>query len=274
MTIQIIQKLSIERGKTNGKHQETSQGRGGLYACGACGGNGNSRNSCGGGIVAYSGYVDAANKGVDESLVSDVSYALQLAAYADTSFASDTAYIVGLQYDDEPVLYGVGTDITENPDELVSALEASFGSNLSSALQLKYSGWSLGAVSGLVSYSGSSFAGNEEALLSDIQVFTNAYKEFLEENPDWTTNFTSEDDAYLAYLSSLGVDTSDSTAVANATALYLASCAANADVDEHIAWWCSGLSDDSMPSEYENMTLIASDLTVYMGEIVAWEEAI
>ncbi|MCD8343278.1 MAG: hypothetical protein LUC19_02670 [Oscillospiraceae bacterium] len=92
MAIQIIQKLSIERGKTNGKHQETSQGRGGLYACGACGGNGNSRNPRWGGIVAYSGYVQKANETLDEQLLSEIKYAGQLGA-AGGSTASGAVYV-------------------------------------------------------------------------------------------------------------------------------------------------------------------------------------
>lgn len=207
------------------------------------------------GTVAYTGYIKAANKGVDEKLISDVAYSMYLAGYADPNFLEGDAYVVGLKYGADPELKAVGADEgTTGEAKLQNALEMSFGSGCTAngTLELRYDGWKLGAVTGVLSYVGSSFDGNAEKLLGDIQTFTDSLNTFLGENGGDRLNqvLNSENSEYAKYLKSMNAATSQE--VANATTLYLAQYAANkSDPEEYAQWWASGLegTEEYVPSE-------------------------
>lgn len=207
------------------------------------------------GTVAYTGYIKAANKGVDENLISDVAYSLYLAGYADSDFLEGEAYVVGLKYGENPELKAVGTDEgTTGEAKLQNALEMSFGSGCTTngTLELKYNGWKLGAVTGVLSYVGSSFDGNAKELLGDIQTFTDSLNAFLGENGGNRLNLVlnAENSEYAEYLK--GMNAATSQEVANATTLYLAQYAANkSDPEEYAQWWASGLqgTEEYVPSE-------------------------
>lgn len=207
------------------------------------------------GTVAYTGYIKAANKGVDEKLISDVAYSMYLAGYADPNFLEGDAYVVGLKYGADPELKAVGADEGTTGDaKLQNALEMSFGSGCTAngTLELRYDGWKLGAVTGVLSYVGSSFDGNAEKLLGDIQTFTDSLNTFLGENGGDRLNqvLNSENSEYAKYLKSMNAATSQE--VANATTLYLAQYAANkSDPEEYAQWWASGLegTEEYVPSE-------------------------
>lgn len=239
------------------------------------------------GTVAYTGYVKAAHKGVDEQLISDVAYSMYLASYADPNFLEGNAYVVGLKYDDNPELKVVGVDgeNTTGESKLKNALEMSFGSNCTEngALELTYDGWKLGAVTGLLRYGNSGYSGNEESLLTDIQTFTNALNDFLGGNKlENVLNATNSD--YADYLKKMNV--SNSQEAANATTLYLAQYAADkSNPDEYAAWWGSGFDPEFTPSELRaaadsfnhpdefNAYDATGDLMVFSGAQVAAAEA-
>lgn len=86
------------------------------------------------GTVAYTGYIKAANKGVDKQTVGDLMYAAQLADYADPSlFGENGTAIIGVT--------NAGT--LTSADSFADALEDSMGDL--GAVVLKYSEWN-GAV--------------------------------------------------------------------------------------------------------------------------------
>lgn len=230
------------------------------------------------GTVAYTGYVKAAHKGVDEQLISDVAYSMYLASYADPNFLEGEAYVVGLQYNAKPSLKAVGG--SEDTTKLKSALEMSFGTGCTEngTLQLTYDGWKLGAVTGLLSYSESGYSGKEKELLGDIQTYTDALTEFFE-GKDFTS-LLEQDDDYMQYLKSLGV--TDEREAANATTLYLAQYAAsNIKADEYAIWW--GSDFEILPSDLEEVfdptagseqvQAHTGSYMVALGSMVAAEEA-
>lgn len=233
------------------------------------------------GTVAYTGYVKAAHKGVDEQMISDVAYSMYLASYADPNFLEGEAYVVGLQYGKEPALKAVGTDeYTTGEAKLKNALEMSFGTGCTDngTLALTYDGWRLGAVTGLLSYGESGYSGKEKELLGDIQTYTDALTDFFTGK-----NFEEllkQDDDYMKYLKSLGV--TNEREAANATTLYLAQYAAsNIKADEYAIWWGSDFS--ILPSDLdgafnpdagsEEIQANTGTFMVALGSMVAAEEA-
>lgn len=224
-------------------------------------------------VPTYGAYMERANKAADETLLSDISYALQVGARADTSFPGDDIYVVGLNTDAAPV-YTVISETSSDTSPVKSVLQDAFGTDLDSALRLKYDGWTC-SLSDLTYFVESSYSGNEEELLEDIQLFTNALAYWFEQQisagKDITSLLGSE---FTEYLEERGIGTTDTQSMANAMTLYLAQAVKNADLDEHITWWKSGLSESSIPSEYNGMQTNLSDLAVYMGEEVACCEAV
>lgn len=233
------------------------------------------------GTVAYTGYIKAAHKGVDEQMISDVAYSMYLASYADPNFLEGEAYVVGLQYGKDPALKAVGTDEdTTGEAKLKNALEMSFGTGCTDngTLALTYDGWRLGAVTGLLSYGESGYSGKEKELLGDIQTYTDALTDFFTGK-----NFEEllkQDDDYMKYLKSLGV--TNEREAANATTLYLAQYAAsNIKADEYAIWWGSDFS--ILPSDLdgafnpdagsEEIQANTGTFMVALGSMVAAEEA-
>lgn len=233
------------------------------------------------GTVAYTGYIKAAHKGVDEQMISDVAYSMYLASYADPNFLEGEAYVVGLQYGEDPALKAVGTDEdTTGEAKLKNALEMTFGTGCTDngTLALTYDGWRLGAVTGLLSYGESGYSGKEKELLGDIQTYTDALTDFFTGK-----NFEEllkQDDDYMKYLKSLGV--TNEREAANATTLYLAQYAAsNIKADEYAIWWGSDFS--ILPSDLdgafnpdagsEEIQANTGTFMVALGSMVAAEEA-
>lgn len=82
------------------------------------------------GTVGYSGYVKRANMAVDQQLVSDIKYAIQLAYLSDAdSFAGNQVMVLSM---DNAPYYSGG-------DALSNAVTAAFGN--SDSQRLKYNGW-------------------------------------------------------------------------------------------------------------------------------------
>lgn len=226
------------------------------------------------GTVAYTGYIKAAHKGVDEQLISDVAYSMYLASYADPNFLEGEAYVVGLRHGDKPKLAavtaeGIATQEESDVLKLKNALEMSFGSNCTTngTLELTYDGWKLGAVTGVLSLVDSSYHGKEEQLLGDIQTFTDSLKEFLGDSEGSRLNsvLNSSNSDYANYLNSVGAATSQE--VANATTLYLAQYAASkSDPEEYANWWASGFDPYSIPKEIAEAAEKFNDPNSYNSE--------
>lgn len=83
------------------------------------------------GTVAYTGYIKAANKGVDKQTVGDLIYAAQLADYADPGLLDANLGMIILTAD--------GTEVTGSNGNFTAALDASVGDTR--ALKLAYSDW-------------------------------------------------------------------------------------------------------------------------------------
>lgn len=128
------------------------------------------------GTVAYTGYIKAANKGVDKQTVGDLMYAAQLADYANPSLFGENGNAV--------------IAITENgatvvSDAYVSAIEDAMGDL--STICLTYDGWS-GTVDGSVASEAmtnlqgyfdqtyeASYANSVEELWEDVEKYTQHY---------------------------------------------------------------------------------------------------
>lgn len=83
------------------------------------------------GTVAYTGYIKAANKGVDKQTVGDLMYAAQLADYADPNLLEQNLGMIILTTD--------GTQVTGSNGDFTAALDSSMGDT--QALKLAYSEW-------------------------------------------------------------------------------------------------------------------------------------
>lgn len=88
------------------------------------------------GTVAYTGYIKAANKGVDKQLIGDLIYASTLADYANPGLFENSVGMIILSTDGNPQVMG-----STNSGKFQSALEDSMGDL--DALSLSYSGWGL-----------------------------------------------------------------------------------------------------------------------------------
>lgn len=86
-------------------------------------------------VPAYSGYVEKANKGADQTLVGEIKHAIELAYYTNPGFAGAETVIVSLN----------GTTVSGGADSFLDkAMKATFGDNYAT-LKLKYDNWGNGA---------------------------------------------------------------------------------------------------------------------------------
>lgn len=128
------------------------------------------------GTVAYTGYIKAANKGVDKQTVGDLMYAAQLADYANPSLFGEngTAYIA---------VTGNGTKVVS--EAYVSAIEDSVGDL--SGVRLAWDGWNgvpdtsvaSTAMTNLQKYFDQSYEAS----------YANSVNELWEDVEQYTTNF-------------------------------------------------------------------------------------
>ena len=88
------------------------------------------------GTVAYTGYIKAANKGVDKQMIGDLIYASTLADYANPGLFEDSVGMIILSTNGDPQVMG-----STDSGKYQSALEDSMGDL--DALRLSYSGWGL-----------------------------------------------------------------------------------------------------------------------------------
>lgn len=115
------------------------------------------------GTVGYSGYVKAANKGNDKTLVGNVMRALETAVYDySNNFAVSGQYSDGLQIPVGFVImsneeltgtngetgYTIALSNDTEADPLGKAMTAAFGATYNTDLKLSYGAWEVGAVGG------------------------------------------------------------------------------------------------------------------------------
>lgn len=153
------------------------------------------------GTVAYTGYIKAANKGVDKQTVGDLMYAAQLADYADPSlFGENGTAVIGVT--------NAGT--LTSADSFADALEDSMGDL--GAVVLKYSEWN-GAVDPTVLKTAlenmstytqigvpASYASSIESLWNDVLDYTELLEnetttggQYLQKAADYTAGLSEED---------------------------------------------------------------------------------
>ncbi len=178
------------------------------------------------GTVAYAGYVKKANMAVDQQMMSDVKYALQL-ALADPAAACNGGVGVVLSTHATAEVKSIdNTNGKPDIDFVEAALADAFGSDWANVLKLKYTGWEGNAAVNAQKYVQSSYNGNEEALLGQIGKLSTNLKDVL-------GNANVEGDGFKEYLNKLGIDpnASDKTAAANAAVLYVAQKASAANAE-------------------------------------------
>ncbi len=145
-------------------------------------------------VPAYSGYVEKANKQADITLFSEVENALTLAYYSDSDFAKVGGYITL-----------TSSEAQASTENAAKAMEAAFGEGWQETAVLKHN-W-------LSSFSGSSYEGREEEIISAIDVLTDSLS---------GTIATLAGDQFNSYMTSLGVDVSNEAAVSDAAVFYIA----------------------------------------------------
>lgn len=165
------------------------------------------------GGVAYAGYVERANKGVDQQLVADVKYALTLAAMEPGNPLSEGGGMVTLSTGNA-VAGTVGGADAEKQAATETAMEDAFGSDWQTTLKLKYGEWK---AEKLGIYQDSNFSGNETELVTQVGTLTKALSAYLGGlGGSGGANFE-------AYLNEHGISSDDPTAMANAAVTYVAS---------------------------------------------------
>lgn len=165
------------------------------------------------GGVAYAGYVERANKGVDQQLVADVKYALTLAAMEPGNPLSEGGGMVTLSTGNA-VAGTVGGADAEKQAATETAMEDAFGSDWQTTLKLKYGEWKAEKLS---IYKDSNFSGNETELVTQVGTLTKALSAYLGGlGGSGGANFE-------AYLNEHGINSDDPTAMANAAVTYVAS---------------------------------------------------
>ncbi|MCD8375051.1 MAG: type II secretion system GspH family protein, partial [Oscillospiraceae bacterium] len=87
----------------------------------------------GAGTVAYTGYVQRAEKSLDQQTVANLIYAVQLADYADSSLFGDSGTGVIAITADKTVAVGTGSSLTDALQDSVGSLDK---------VKLSYDGWS------------------------------------------------------------------------------------------------------------------------------------
>ena len=160
-------------------------------------------------VPVYTSYIEKAQKAKDVQLIDEVEHALQI-AYASGSLTQD-GYIVLSSAD------GVAPNYNGN-EEIVAVMEATFGSDWKNKLALSYTGW-VGMTSDKTfadAYKGSSFNGNEGALITQLGSVTTTLQDALAANSSLVGN------SFNAFLTENKIDTTDNQAVSNAAVLYAA----------------------------------------------------
>ena len=166
------------------------------------------------GTVAYTGYIRAANKAVDEQLVADVKYALLLAAQDPGNPLSDGGAVVKLS-----TTNAVADSDNDDIDAATeAAMEAAFGTGWKSTVKLKYADWDGGA---LTNYQNSSFAGEgvEMEMVEHVDGLTQAVKQYL-----GSSGTSLEGEGFANYLEENGITVGggDPQTQANAAVAYVA----------------------------------------------------
>lgn len=174
------------------------------------------------GTVGYSGYVKRANKAVDQQLLGDVKYALQL-ALADPNAACDGGVGVIISTTKTQVKSAESGD-TASVQFVKDAMKTAFGDDWES-MKLRYNGWKGSAVANAASYKDSSYNGNEDVLLGQIGKLTSQVQAFLQGNQDELKSFQKylNDQGIDVDLTNLSDKPEDAQKAANALTLYVAS---------------------------------------------------
>ena len=188
-------------------------------------------------VPAYSGYVEKANKQADISLISEIEHALALAYYSGTIPAGEQGCVI-LSVGENPSGFSADSNVEK-------ALLAAFGTGYAEQLQLKYDGWKGGVASVYTSFSNSSFKGNEDMLMGDIQDLTDAVGTFLDKRGTDFMQFMGGD-AWTEFQQKHNIDMTDGKQVANSTALFVAEMTTNkvtdTNKDAFINAWCNANS--------------------------------
>ena len=155
-------------------------------------------------VVGYSSYVKKANMQADKTLVADLKNTLLLAFYAGELDASGWIHLKADGAD-------IGKDTTDG--DLDAVLTEAYGSNWRTTLKLKYSEWQGGAPG---SYNGTSYKGNENSLLLEVNKLTDALSNAVADG------FDLGDGEFSQLLEDYGYDENSGEAVGNVAVLYVA----------------------------------------------------
>ena len=157
-----------------------------------------------GAIAGYSAYVESANKTADKAMIAEIENVLLMAYYNGDITATGHVVLT-------PDGYAQATN-----SQIEEVLREAYGANWKTALKLKYTEWD--TVGG---YAGSSFAGNETALLGKVDTLTGALGNVISNN----TGLVGPN--FGGFLTENGIDANDTGKVSDAAVLYVAQTTTN-----------------------------------------------
>ena len=154
-------------------------------------------------VPAYSGYVEKANIGADQTLVSEVAHALTLYYYSHPETTG--GYVVLKQEGKE----ATGDDVGK------AAMQAVFGDDWATAVGLKHDSWT--GEQSAASYVSTSYYGHENSLLNEVDRLTNALGGAVK---DYNLSLG---DKFPEFLNGYGLSSSSgANEIGNAAVLYVA----------------------------------------------------
>ncbi|MBE6578297.1 MAG: prepilin-type N-terminal cleavage/methylation domain-containing protein [Ruminococcaceae bacterium] len=173
-------------------------------------------------VPVYTSYIEKTQKNKDIQMVDEIKHAIEIAAVGESWYQKlPNGGIVGAV-----VITDAGTTVVKANGStdasqalLVDALEKTFGEF--SSLKLSYDGWTGGTIAM------SSYAGYTSELLGDVQMLTNAFK-------DWNTDSFVTGTGFGSWM---GDGTYNAQEKANLLALYVAEKTTGIDEDEFQAAW-------------------------------------
>ena len=165
-------------------------------------------------VPVYTSYIEKSQIAADEQLADEIKHAIEIGLIADKPDEFKGGVVVKLSATGATVTNGSAEDIAF----VKGILEQTFGASWATELKLKHDGWKSGtAQTVMVNYAGSSFDGNEEALLGQIQDMTSALSGAIAANKTLVgsnfNNFLTTD---------LGLSNPTSDEAGNAAVLYVA----------------------------------------------------
>ena len=165
-------------------------------------------------VIGVSVYVPKAQKAADQQAVNDVMDALTLHYYSNPETVTKAYVILG---SDGVVLNDTPED-SEAYNAGLAAMEATFGADWQTAIQLQCEDWQ--GENSTLSYKDSSYYGKESSLIDTVDSLTTALGNVIEQDANLGNALIGGN--FKTFLEDYDIDTTNGKAVGNAAVLYVA----------------------------------------------------